>query len=218
MNGYIIGIVIIIVVNLLVALGVWAYHLQKDRRKGILLALVVFFTPIFSEAYFLIVLLFKQILKAFNVDDVDVSDLGAKEKIKVIEAANYEVDKNKVPLEESLIISDKADRRAAFLEILKAGVTESIDIVRKAVEDSDTEISHYAAAFLLEEITKFKKKEKELSEICENAGKIEAYYNYLDYSGEFLGHNIMMQEEQRRYANLFDQKLLDFNSSERKSL
>lgn len=211
-------LITVLAINTVISIVVLLFNIRMNKMKGVLLMVIIFFVPVISECYFLIVLFFKLILKLFRVDEVDVSDLAARDKIKVIEAANIEVDRNRVPLEESLIISDKSDRRNAFLEILKSDIMESIDIIRAAVEDKDSEISHYAAAFLLEEIAKFKRKEKELSDLFEEKSNINTLYNYLDYTGEFLEKNIMMIEEQRRYALFFDKKLDDLIEMSGKTL
>ena len=207
MEKYINILIVLLVLNTIFSLLVFFFNFRRNRTKGVLLMVIIFFVPVISECYFLMVLFFKLVLKLFRVDEVDVTDLAAKEKIQVIEAANIELDRNKVPLEESLIISDKSDRRNAFLEMLKTDIMDSIDIIRAAVEDKDSEISHYAAAFLLEEIAKFKRREKELSDICEEKNNISSIYSYLNYTGEFLEKNIMMIEEQRRYSLFYDNKL-----------
>lgn len=207
MNDVLKVLLIALLINFIISFLVFLFNMRKSKAKGLLLAIIVFFAPVFSELYFIMIGFFKIIMKLFRLDTIDISDLAARSKMKVIESANIEIEKNKVPLEESLIISDRIDRRNAFLQILKTGGYESIQSIQKAVEDPDSEISHYAAAYLSEEVAKFKRQEKEMDSLCELNKDLPTLYNYVDYVGGFLSKNIMMIEEEKRYADFFDEKL-----------
>jgi len=209
MNNILKVLLIALLVNFIISFLVFLFNMRKSKAKGLLMAIIVFFAPVFSELYFIMIGFFKIIMKLFRLDTVDISDLAARSKMQVIEAANIELERNKVPLEESLIISDRVDRRNAFLEILKTGGYESIQSIQKAVEDPDSEISHYAAAYLSEEVAKFKRQEKELEKSCDLNKDLPTLYKYVDYVGGFLSKNIMMIEEEKRYADFLDEKLWD---------
>lgn len=62
---------------------------------------------------------------------------------------NVEEEINVIPLEEALILSNKAERRKAVLNILKKEVTKYTTFINKALENEDSETSHYAAASVL---------------------------------------------------------------------
>ncbi len=200
-------IIIVLAVNLLCAILVYIIQFRKNKTKGLLLALIIIFVPVLAVCYLVMIEIFKLFMKIFRLDTVDISELAAKGKITVIEEANIEVDRDKVPLEESLIISDRLDKRKAFLETLKTDVMDSISFVKMAVEDSDSEISHYAAAFLTEEIAKFKRNEIDLYNDYKKREDLKSLYNYAEYVGDFLSKNIMTIEETKRYIKLLDDKL-----------
>ncbi|MCR5792036.1 MAG: hypothetical protein K6G65_02595 [Lachnospiraceae bacterium] len=208
MDEYIKVLVVVLVINTVIAFVEMCYQIYKgEKQKGITWAIIIFFCPVIAPLFYLLIRLFYFPMDYFMHDSMDISDLVGGKKIKVITAADIRQESNKVPIEETLIISDKHSRRNAFLDVLKTDVSGSIDIVKMAIEDQDSEISHYAAAFLSETIADFKRQEKLLSEELEDSADVAALQNYVSYVGNFLLQNVMNKQEQGRYSDLLDKRL-----------
>jgi hypothetical protein len=59
-------------------------------------------------------------------------------------------EKNIVPIEEALFINNEKIKRMLMTNVLKQDTNSSIWVLKKALQDKDTETSHYAAAALME--------------------------------------------------------------------
>jgi len=55
-----------------------------------------------------------------------------------------------VPIEEALLISDHKDRRSVMINVLKQDSIQYMDVLQKAVNNEDTETSHYAVSAIME--------------------------------------------------------------------
>ena len=53
--------------------------------------------------------------------------------------------RNVVPLEEAIRISDKKNKRALLLNVIKGDVQESLASISLALNNEDSEVAHYAA-------------------------------------------------------------------------
>ncbi|GAA0181261.1 hypothetical protein SH2C18_38180 [Clostridium sediminicola] len=57
---------------------------------------------------------------------------------------------NLVPMEDALIVNENKIKRSLVINILKKDPTKHIDVIKKALEDEDTETTHYAATAILQ--------------------------------------------------------------------
>ena len=53
-----------------------------------------------------------------------------------------------MPVKEALLVSDVQDKRRVMLDVLKGEYEKSLTVITDALENPDTEISHYAATSL----------------------------------------------------------------------
>lgn len=89
-------------------------------------------------------------------EDVDYDNLSMdKTKKQFLGNVDKEREMEILPLEEVLTVSVAKDRRRAMLNMLKMDISEKLNLVRKAVENEDSETSHYAAAALTDIFNKF---------------------------------------------------------------
>lgn len=59
-------------------------------------------------------------------------------------------ERNLVPLEEALLISDTVTRRRVMIDLLKLDTMKYLDVLQLAVSNEDTETSHYAVSAIME--------------------------------------------------------------------
>lgn len=114
----------------------------------------------------------------------------AKEEYKIreyIKALNFNDETDTVPLEESLLISDKDQRRLTMLKILKKDVYEYAEFINTALKNEDAETSHYAASSMLHMRRLLDVKMREISRIhTENPDDINVALDYYEVSDMYL--------------------------------
>lgn len=92
----------------------------------------------------------------FRNQEVDYDSLSMdKTKKEFLGMVDKERELEMLPLEEVLTVSVAKDRRRTMLNMLKMDVSERLRLMRKAVENEDSETSHYAAAALTDAFNKF---------------------------------------------------------------
>lgn len=85
-----------------------------------------------------------------TIDDYETATLLKDKNSYHYLNLNVNKESNIVPIEEALFISNNITKRALLIDVLKQDINLSATILKKAVNDSDTETSHYAAAALME--------------------------------------------------------------------
>lgn len=93
----------------------------------------------------------KKILLGSKLDEVETNEdflPNAKAEIdsRFSSSMLTEEDADVVPLEETLLISDYHQRRKTIMNILKRDVSNYIELINLALNDKDSETSHYAAS------------------------------------------------------------------------
>jgi hypothetical protein len=77
-------------------------------------------------------------------DSKDDNELG------VYELPETEKETNIVPIEEALLVNDHGTRRKMMIDLLKQDSMEYLEVLQQAVENDDTETSHYAVSAIVE--------------------------------------------------------------------
>ena len=99
--------------------------------------------------YFIYKIIFRQ---QVDLDDV----IFSKERVRMHIKADEETERNMVPLEEALAVSDKKNLRALMMNIIKGDITKSLATIMLALNSQDSETSHYAASVLRDELNDFR--------------------------------------------------------------
>jgi tetratricopeptide (TPR) repeat protein len=87
-----------------------------------------------------------------NLDDT----VFLKDQAAQVMKADEEREKNIVPIEEALVISDNDDLRGLMMHVIKGDVESSLAAISQALNSRDTETSHYAASALSKELNDFR--------------------------------------------------------------
>ena len=127
--------------------------------------------------------------------------------------ADEERERDMVPLEEALKISDKKNLRMLMLNIIRGDMEESLEVISMALDSEDSETSHYAASVLHDELNAFRsnvQKYYELIQPSEDSEDVKAadktgYEELLiDYMVKVLQQRIFTELEQTRYVNILE--------------
>ena len=87
-----------------------------------------------------------------DLDDV----IFSKERVKTNVKADEERERNLVPIEEALAVSDKKNLRMLMLNVIRGDLQDSLESISLALNSEDSETSHYAASVLRDELNDFR--------------------------------------------------------------
>lgn len=203
-------VILILLINLTIVLVYLIIHLSKKRwKKGLLLSAFMLSMPIVAPMYLLSAEILQAIQKLFGDRDVSMEELSFDQtRVRQILDPDAEKERNVVPLEEALIISDRNNKREAFLEIIKENEVDSLGAIRDAVRDEDPEIAHYAASYVTDMVTRIKQQEASLRKAFEEEStpqKCDAYARHLRNA---LGTGVFEGMEQRKYLECLEKAYL----------
>jgi tetratricopeptide (TPR) repeat protein len=165
-------------------------------------SIVMLLTPPFGVICFFV----NFIISLFDrKSDIDYLELTfSKEKREFAKQTDYETEKEFVPLEEALIISDVQDKRRALLNVLKADVSNNMKSLVKALDNEDPETAHYAAAALMDILQKYSKKLSGFQQKYEeNPQDADINREYADTTFEYISSGVLGEIEVKKYSHLY---------------
>ena len=190
---------IILLINTIVALIVFFAGLfQAPGRRGTVLMFswFIFICPV---AAILFVVFGKLISHFYKTQNVDLEDISfSKEREKIVFPPNRDVEMNYVPLEDAMVVTDTANLRQLLIDVLKNNDREMLKGIACAINNSDTEVSHYAAAAILDILSDFRASVQNLlMQIKRYPDIVKINLFALEYIYQMLTMNIMNDAEQR---------------------
>ncbi len=135
----------------------------KLRGKLGFCYLIIFLLIPFSGFLFALISVIYEITNKEN-DKIDLRGIMSREEKEenIISHYNYDEKINIVPLEEALLIDNVQVKRHLMLEVLKSDASKYVKQLKLAINDNDSETSHYAASAMLEIKRQFENIIKEL--------------------------------------------------------
>jgi hypothetical protein len=143
---------------------------------------------------------------------VDLEDvIFSKDRVKQIAKADEEREKNVVPIQEALAVSDNTNLRALMLNIIKGNIEQSLSSISLALDSEDSETSHYAASVLSKELNEFRlnvrklqqEMQKEDEENPDDTSHRDEYGVLLiDYMDKFLKQHVFTNVEQEYFVKI----------------
>ena len=145
---------------------------------------------------------------------MDLSDvIFGKEKADSYDKGDELAEKNMVPLEEALIVTDKQNLRELMINIIKGDVSEHLKAISQALNNEDSETAHYAASVLRDELNEFRttvqniyiEVKKNPGELSENS--ISDIHVLIKYMNVYLVQNVFADMEQISFVEIIDEIL-----------
>lgn len=208
--------ILLIGLNCLAAVGLFAVALFRRggvRRTYLLYAWLTLVCPVAGP---LLLALGRLIGITFHAKRVDMADISfSRVREETVQPPNREVEMNFVPLEDAVAFADIADLRRLLINILKSGDREMLASVSRAINNPDTEVSHYSAAAVLDTLSDFRISLHEYTARLK-AEPDDAKTNVfiLEYTYQMLRMNVMTPEEQEstiRIENEIVENLFHYN-------
>lgn len=179
--------------------------LHDNRRAYVIRFIVMLLCPVTGPLFFLgshllFLLFFRR--------EVDLEDVVfSKERIRQHLKADEERERDIVPVEEALAVSDQKYLRGLMLKVLRGDIQESLEAITLALDSEDSETSHYAASVLQDELNEFRtyvqklyvemQHEEEEETDCE-----EMLIGYMD---AVLKQKVFTGVEQSRFVEMMDE-------------
>ena len=137
---------------------IWGMLTARRTKKGKMLVFIRFFLmlfcPVIGILYFVCSMLFHKLLFHKKVDLSDV--IFNKEKIRQVERSDLERERNIAPIEETIAVSDYKNQRQLMMNVLRNDYRDSLGSISLALNSADSEVSHYAASALRDELGAFR--------------------------------------------------------------
>lgn len=181
-----------------------------DVSRIIMNVVVMLCAPIIG---FLVISLSSALHRLIFNDLPDLSDVVfSKDRVEVRLSADVDAERNFVPLEEALNVSDTESLRQLMLNVIKGDVTKSLASIARALNSEDSETSHYAASVLRDELNEFSEKVakiyKQINDDEESdENRIEYIKLLVEYMNPVLVQKVFAPMEQKTYVDTMDEVL-----------
>lgn len=171
---------------------------NEERVACVLRFIVMMLCPVVGPAFFLLGQLLYKIAFRKNVDLADV--IFSKERVRTNVRADEERERDIVPVEEALAVSDKSSLRSLMLNVIRGDVGSSLAAIALALNSEDSETAHYAASVLQDQLNDFRfHVQKTFQEIeKEEKGKTGCEERLLPYMNQVLEQKIFTEIEQQK--------------------
>ena len=179
-----------------------AEYLHDNRRTYLIRVIVMVLCPIIGPLFFLISHLIYMTIFRQEVDLEDV--IFSKERVKTNAKADEERERNLVPLEEALAVSDKKNLRMLMLNVIRGDLQDSLESISLALNSEDSETSHYAASVLRDELNDFRVKVQKIYTDSkeEKPEQTDSEEMLIDYMNRILCQKVFTEIEQAKFVNI----------------
>lgn len=211
---------ILVIINCLVAAAYLLWYLvfkqdQDNRKQYIMHTVIMVLCPVIGPLFFLCSFLKYHFVR---IGDRDLSDVEfSKSRHKPRLKADEERERNIVPVEEAILISDKEKKRRNMLNVLLGETDEALSSIAMALNSDDSEVAHYAASFLQSKLDVFRENVRRTMQIIqekENGDEpcTEDILTLIRYMDQLLKQKVLTQVEQTDYVGQMEglcQKIYD---------
>lgn len=186
-------------------------HERYEKNSGrvcpalLIRCAVMILCPVVGALFFLLGHLIYRTVFRQKVDLADV--IFSKECVRTHLRADEERERNMVPLEEALAVSDRKNLRMLMLNVIRGDLQDSLESVMLALNSEDSETSHYAASVLRDELNNFRtnvgRLHQEIQEETEE--ETEGEELLLDYMNGILKQNVFTDIELKRFVGISEE-------------
>lgn len=206
-TGQSILIITLIVINLIIAAVYYIFNtiIKLNTEKSILIKTIVMaLCPVVGPVFFGLSFLWYKVFMSAPVDLEDV--IFGKDHPKFETKAEEDKERNMIPLEEAIAITEKQDLRTLMMNVVSSDIKNSLASITLALNSEDTETAHYAASVLQDALNDFRTVvDKEYNAILDGVpDKNEKCRNLIDYMDQVLSKKVFIEMEQRNYVGIME--------------
>lgn len=197
----------LIILNTLIVvvyLVVNRFRKKKNSRSGIMRAFVMLLCPVVGPCFFLLSYLFYRVFMSAPVSLEDV--IFSKERVRTFVHAEEDRERNIVPLEEAIEITNTDDLRDLMMNVVRGDIRNSLASISLALNSQDTETAHYAASVLQDALNDFRiNVQKQYQLVTEESDRQVVYAEALvEYMNQVLEQRVFTDMEQKDYVSIMD--------------
>lgn len=210
-------LIITLLINVIFTIIYILWCLKKDQKQAIVFSIFFLLVPVLGLLLYLIPLMLVKISKKSNV--IDSSSLINKRENEVyVNRPKISKELDVIPFSEAMQISSINEKRGFLLELLKKDMVSNYSTTRTALEDSDSETSHYAAAATMEisKNLRFDLQEIE-SEFMKNKTDIVLRRSYIDMLYQFINIDVLSGRDRKIHLDKYIKiiyETMDYNDKD----
>ncbi len=180
---------------------------NKDHKRSYWIrSVVMFLCPVVGISFFGLAHIFYLIFFSEPVDLEDV--IFSKERVRTFIHADEESERNMVPLEEAIEVTDTDGLRNLMMNIVRGDIRKSLAAIALALNSEDTETAHYAASVLQDALNEFRttvQKDYLLVKDEEEENRVVYAGILIDYMNQVLEQKVLTDIEQISYVRMMDE-------------
>ena len=200
---------IVLVVNLVIVIIYLLWNIlfrkQENKRSYWIRSFVMLLCPIVGICFFLLAHIFYLLFFSEPVDLEDV--IFSKERVRSFVHADEESERNMVPLEEAIEVTDTEGLRTLMMNIVRGDIKKSLSAIALALNSEDTETAHYAASVLQDALNEFRTTvQRDYALVMSEDENRLLYAGMLvDYMNQVLEQKVLTDIEQIAYVRMMDE-------------
>ncbi len=199
---------IILAINLLIVLIylLWNILLRKkeNKRSYWIRCFVMLLCPVVGICFFLLAHIFYLLFFSEPVDLEDV--IFSKERVRSFVHADEESERNMVPLEEAIAVTDTDGLRTLMMNVVRGDIKKSLAAIALALNSEDTETAHYAASVLQDALNEFRTTVQRDYTLVQSEDENRLVYAgmLIEYMNQVLEQKVLTDIEQVAYVRMMD--------------
>lgn len=189
-------------INCIFSFIVFLFYLFRKRKDAYIRLIIMTFLPVGGLLIYCALDIYWIIIdKNGPLNYLEAFSKGTEIDSFSMRKSNIEKEINVIPIEEALILNDNTTKRTLIIEVLKNDTYQYIGFLTKALKDSDTETSHYAATA----VTEIKRKLMlaiQMMEVRyeESKNDIEYLKAYSDVLKKYLESGLLDDRDLEKYS------------------
>lgn len=185
---------------------VWSRLRSKDDSRSCMIrGIIMLLCPLIGPCFFLTAYL---VYRIFFSEPVDLEDVVfSKERARAFVHAEEDRERNMVPLEEAIEITDTDELRGLMMNVVRGDIQKSLAAIALALNSEDSETAHYAASVLQDALNGFRinvEKQRRLI-LSGDKDQISCAEALIDYMDQVLVQKVFTDMEQRKYVSVMDE-------------
>lgn len=202
-NEMMVFLCVLVLNTLAVILYLW-WGLNKKLKGCVPKAVVMFLCPVVGGVFLLLSYLWYQLFFSQPVDLTDV--VFSKERIKAVTHAEVERERNMVPLEEAIEITDEKELRNLMMNVVRGDIDKYLASISLALNSEDTEAAHYAASVLQDALNDFRMNVEKQRQLVLQGGEEQKLIaeDLIEYMNQVLEQRVFTDLEQHTYVEIMD--------------
>lgn len=205
MTEQMVVLICVLTLNTLTAFVYLLWNISRNNKGCVFRTVVMLICPVVGVCFFLLSYIWFRLFFSAPVDLEDV--IFSKERVKAVTHAEEDRERNMVPLEEAIEITEEKDLRVLMMNVVRGDIQKFLASIALALNSEDTETAHYAASVLQDALNDFRMSVEKQRQLVEEGGANMPVYaqQLIDYMNQVLEQRVFTDMEQKNYVGIMDE-------------